>query len=382
MAFIDLKKRLAAKKAAPVAADPAPPPAPVIQAPALHWDPRVLELVAEPIERQHDVLLLGLGPWGREVGTRGLPEALLGRARTVVAVDPDKARLVSARSVVNRTIEADLADPELVSRLGRPRYDVVVVTDALVLLAEPLPFLRSLAALLNPEGQLLAVVPNQGHADRRLELLAGDAPREFEPGAPRHHYTRQRLRELFAFAGYALTGALPYVQAPLAEGSGLVPELFPPAVLEALGPAEDAQASYFVVRAVPAPADRLLRVLFDEQAELKRVVRNELAVAARSVEDLARELKASEYTREQALAELAEARRKEAALEELVQRADQNVKRLGKEVDDTQRELAVLKAGFWYRLGQLFKRQGGGHVEFAANEPAPWKYDAEPKGRP
>jgi chromosome segregation ATPase len=124
-----------------------------------------------------------------------------------------------------------------------------------------------------------------------------------------------------------------------------------------------------------------LRVLFDEQGELKRVVRNELALAARSTEELAQKLKAAEYTREQALAELADARRREAALEELVQRADQNVKRLGKEVDDAQRELGVLKSGFWYKLGQLFRRQDGRVHEFAANEPAPWKYDPEPEAR-
>ncbi|MDB5099877.1 MAG: methyltransferase protein [Cyanobacteria bacterium RYN_339] len=417
MTFIDLKKRLSAKKtppapipvpevAAPVVAVPvvavpeiavpeiavpvvavpmvaepevAEPEVavPVIQAPALSWEPRLLDVLSEPIGRTQDVLLVGLGPWGREVGTRGLAEALLGRARTVVAVDPDKARLASARGFLQRTHVADLAAPDLVQQLGRPRYDVVVVTDALVLLPEPLPFLRSLAALLNPDGQVLAVVPNMAHADKRLALLNGDAPREFEPGAPRHHYTRQRLRELFAFAGFALTGALPFVQAPLGADSGLVPELFPPGVLAALGPSEDAQAAYFVVRAVAAPADRLMRVLFDEQSELKRVVRNEMAVALQTSDDLTRRLKEAEYTREQALVELAEARRKEAALDELVQRADQNIKRLGKEVDQAQRELTAVKASFWYRVGQFFKRQAAGHTEFAANEPAPWKYDID-----
>lgn len=378
MTFIDLKKRLAAKKTAP---EPAAPPLPVTAAPALAWEPKLLDLLAEPIGRAQDVLLVGLGPWGREVGTRGLAEALLGRARMVMAVDPDKARLANARGFLQRTYELDLADPELVTRLGRPRYDVVIVSDALVLLPEPLPFLRALAGLLTPEGQLLAVVPNAAHADRRLAALEGEAPREFEPGAPRHHYNRQRLRELFAFAGYALTGVMPYVQAPLAPESGLVPERFPPAVLEALGPAEDARAAYYVVRAVPSPADRLLRTLFDEQQELRRSVRNELAIAMRTSEELARQLKQAEYTREQAIADLNDAKRREAALDEQVQRADQNVKRLGKELDDAQRELATLKSGFWYRVGQLFKRPNAGITEFAANEPAPWKYDPEPRSR-
>jgi SAM-dependent methyltransferase len=379
MTFIDLKKRLAAKKAAP---EPVAPPLPsVVSAPPPSWEPKVLDLLAEPIGRSQDVLLVGLGPWGREVGTRGLAEALLGRARLVVAVDPDKARLANARGFLQRTYELDLADPELVAKLGRPRYDVVIVSDALVLLQEPLPFLRSLAGLLNPDGPLLAVVPTAAHADKRLAALEGEAPREFEPGAPRHHYNRQRLRELFAFAGYALTGVAPYVQAPLTPASGLVPERFAPEVLAALGPAEDAQAAYYVARAVPSPAEKLLRVLFDEQQELRRSVRNELAIAMRTSEDLTRRLKEAEYTRDQALTDLADAKRREAALDELVQRADQNVKRLGKEVDDAQRELAVLKSGFWYRLGQLFKRPHAGITEFAANEPTVWKYDPEPRSR-
>jgi hypothetical protein len=384
MSFIDLKKRLSAKKAAPPVLEvvtevlePAPPPAPPIE-----WESALLNAAVEPIARQHDVLLVGLGPWGH-TQARGLPEALVGRARMVVAVDPDRARLVPARGFCHRTLESEVTVPDLASKLGGQKFSVVMVTDTLVTLDEPLPFLRGLKGLLAPEGRVLAVVPNFAHAERRLALLAGDLPREFEAGGTRQHYTRQRLRELFALAGYGLVQVTPYRQPAFGKESDLVPELFPPAILEALGPDEDAQASHFIVQAVPASAEALLRELFDEQDKLRKATRNEVARVQAACDELTRQVKEADHVRDGALAELAEARKKEAGLNELVQRAEQNVRRLGKEIDDAQRELVAIKASFWYRVGLFFKKHARGHgpVEFVANEPVTWKYDPEPRGR-
>jgi SAM-dependent methyltransferase len=359
-----------------------PEPEPMV--PVLEWDTQLLLTVAETLPRGQDVLLMGLGPWGRAGGGRSLPEALHGRTRFLVALDPDKNRLAAVRGYCQRTLEAnfhELANPELIKRLGGPRFGVVVISDALVLQADPMALLRSLRALLTPEGQLMVVVPNSAHADRRLALLAGEWPREFEPGSPVHHYTRERLRELLAFAGYTQASVTAYESDALSPQSGLVAELFPPAVIDALGPTEDARAAYFVGLGTPAPMQHLLRQLFDEQEALRRAVRNELAVVARSHGELQRQLLEAVYTRDQALVETEEARRKEAALNELIARAEQNVRRLGKEVDDGQRELVSVKAGFWYRLGQLFRKQQSRPLEFASAGSETWKYDPEYRHR-
>jgi hypothetical protein len=358
-----------------------PEPEPAV--PPIDWDSSLLHTIAETLPRSQDVLLVGLGPWGR-VGGRSLPEALHGRTRFLVALDPDKQRLVAVRGYCQRTLEAnfeELGDPDLIRRLGGARYGVVLVSDALILQADPVALLRCLRALLAPEGQLMVVVPNGAHADRRLALLAGEWPREFEPGSPLHHYTRERLRELLAFAGLALGAVKAHESEALGPDSGLVPELFPPAVIEALGPTEDARAAYFVGLATPMPMQHLLRQLFDEQEALRKAVRNELAVVARSHGELQRQLLEAVYTRDQALVEVEEARRKETGLNELVARAEQNVRRLGKEVDDSQRELASVKASFWYRLGQLFRKQQNRPLEFAAAGPETWKYDPDHKHR-
>lgn len=384
MTFIDLKKRRQARQEAQAQAAPAPvvaappePEQPPTPAPPLQWEPGLLTALADAVPRQREVLLAGLGPWGHG-GTRGLPEVLLGKARAVVALDPDKGRLSVARGYCQRILEGDPADVELPKRLATQRYGLVLVSDRLLTTDDPVAFLRALKTWLAPEGELLLVVPNAAHAGRRLALLAGDAPREFEPGGQRQHFTRARLREALAFAGLAAVAWRSYDQ-PV-EAPGLAPELFPPAVLEALGPQDDARAGFFIVRAAPRPADYLLRELFDEAEALKRAVRNELAVAAARHDEMDKATRASQFEQERLGAELEEAKRRVATLEDANARAEQNIRRLGKEADDAQRELGALKGTFWHKLGQWLRREPAAPVE-ASSGPEPWKWDPEPKNR-
>lgn len=383
MALFDLRKRRSAKKDAPpeVVASVAAPAAlalgeaPLPPAPPVEWAPAIQDQALGLLGRAQDVLVLGLAPWG----AANWPQKLMGRARSVVAVDPDKARLQAVRPYCHKVVEAELTGNEWTMRLGGQRFGTVILGDALTHLPDPIAFLRRARECVAEGGQLIAVVPNASWGGHRLELLQGEVPREYEPGAALHRYNHDRLREALALAGFAIAEALPHRTGAFEAGTDLVPELFPEAVLQALGPQDDAAVSHFVVRALPVPAEALLRTLFEEQEKLRKAVRNELAKAARTHDSLAWRLKESDASREALTTELEDHKKKVVGLNELAARADQNIKRLGKEVDDAQRELRAIRDSFAYRLYTWF----GGKAKAAPEPgggPSEWKVE-EPKSR-
>lgn len=415
MALFDLRKRRSARKdqpdSEPLTAEPIPaaaqamPPAaiavalpavpavadpagnalalgetPMPPAPPVEWAPALQDQALGLLGRNQDVLVLGLAPWG----TATWPQKLMGRARSVVAVDPDKARLIAVRAYCHKIIDAPLEGPEWLARLGGQRFASVILGDALTHLPDPVGFLRRVREVMAPDGQLIAVVPNASWGEHRLELLQGEVPREYEPGGQLHRYNYDRLREALALAGFAIGEAQPHRTGLFEAGSQLVPELFPDAVVQALGvggqETEDPTVSHFVVRALPVGAEALLRTLFGEQEQLRKAVRNELAKARRTQDTLAWQLKESDATREALSRELEDHKKKVTGLNELTARAEQNIRRLGKEVDDAQRELRAVHASLAYRLMTLFRAKPKAPAEPAGGGPTEWKVE-EPKSR-
>lgn len=402
MALFDLRKRRNATKALPLApettaeplalapvataaaaiADPAAQAlalgaAPLPPAPPVEWAPALQDQALGLLGRNQDVLVLGLAPWG----TSHWPQRLMGRARQVVVVDPDKARLAPVRSYCHKAVEAPLEGLEWLAKLGGQRFGAVILGDGLTHQGDPVALLKRVREALLPDGQLLAVVPNATWGEHRLDLLQGELPREYEPGSAQHRYNRDRLREALALAGFDLAEAVVHRTALFDAPSDLVPELFPEAIVEALGPVDDATISHFVVKAVPVGAEALLRTLFGEQEALRKAVRNELARARRTQDALTYQLKESDAQRTTLASDLEAAQKKVTGLEELTARAEQNIKRLGKEVDDAQRELRAVKDSFAYRLACWFR---GGKPkpspEPSGLEPTEWKVE-EPKSR-
>ncbi len=412
MALFDLRKRRTARKDQPApepaaaeplamapiapAATPALPAVPAVgdpqatalalgeaplpPAPPVEWAPALQDQALGLLGRNQDVLVLGLAPWG----TAHWPQKLMGRARAVVAVDPDKARLIAVRTYCHKVIDAPLDGAEWLARLGGQRFGTVILGDALTHLSDPVTFLRRVREAIAPDGQVVAIVPNASWGEHRLELLQGEVPREFEPGGALHRYNYDRLREALALAGFAIGEALPHRTALFDAQSSLTPELFPEAVVQALGVGgqanDDATVSHYVVRALPVGAEALLRTLFGEQEQLRKVVRNELAKSRRIQETLSWQLKETDAAREALAGELEEHKKKVAGLNELTARAEQNIRRLGKEVDDAQHELRAVQASFAYRLLAWFRGKPKGSAEPPAGGPSEWKVE-EPKSR-
>jgi SAM-dependent methyltransferase len=345
-------------------------------APPLTYTQALRDLALGLVGRGSDLLLLGLAPWEQA----GLPQALVGRARGVVAVDPDKGRLLAARPYCHKTIEAPLDGPEWSARLEGQRFATVILGDGLTHGHDPLALLRRAREALLPDGQLVAVVPNAAWGESRLDLLAGDVPREWLPGAPRQRYTRERLREALALTGFRLDAVEAFRTPLFGANSGLVPELFPVGVLQALGPAEDAEVSHWVIRALPAAPEALIGGLFAEQEALRSAVRNELARLTRANDGLTERLEEADAARAVLAAELENAQKQAAGLADLAERADQNVRRLGQEADDAQRALRQVQESLGYRLLRWLTGGKRPPPEPTPNSLPEWKVE-EPKNR-
>lgn len=365
MSFIELKKRRPRKTAA--SAEPAPE---TLAVSAIAADPAALAIAH--VATGQTVLVAGLAPWEEAAS------ALTERARAVVVV-PGRPAASEPRAASKKAPPATLVDADWAERLGEQRFDLILAAEPLTHLADPLAFLRQARGVLKPDGAMVALVPNVAFGETRLALLQGEFPGALDGSAPLHHYTRRRLRELFALAGYRLETVETYQQ-PLFGPDSPDAELYPEGLLQALGKEGDADASHFVARAVPASPESLLGALFEEQDQLRKLTRLELAKAARTHDALTQLLKEADSDRTRLARSLAEAEAAVAGLRETTDTAERNMRRLGDEADATAAELDALKRTWYHRLAERFKPRPK-PVLPPPSGPSPWIYE-EPKEHP
>jgi hypothetical protein len=253
-------------------------------------------------------------------------------------------------------IESTLESGTWSSMLIGRKFHSVVLGDALTHQPDPLSFLRRVRELLNPDGSLVAVVPNATWGEHRLQLLQGDLPRGYEPGSPLHRYNRDRLREALALSGFALVELYTH-HTEFFDHDEALPDLFPDTLLRALGPAEDASISHLVFRARPASPNELLSSLFQEQETLKRAVRNELARVRREQEAGAAALTEAHDRQRRLEGDLEEQRTTVTRVADRASRFEQSARAYMVERDRALRELAAVQATWWYRLTGALRRK-------------------------
>lgn len=129
---------------------------------------------------------------------------LVARGNDVVGVEIDAEAAAEAREQATRVHVLDL-DLDYVSAVESGPFDVIVLGDVLEHLRDPLPALRDLAGLLDPEGSFVISVPNVGHIDVRLMLIHGRWVYQPDGLLDRTHlrwFTKASLRELLADVGF------------------------------------------------------------------------------------------------------------------------------------------------------------------------------------
>jgi 2-polyprenyl-3-methyl-5-hydroxy-6-metoxy-1,4-benzoquinol methylase len=126
----------------------------------------VLARMVEPGQR---VLELGTGP-----GT--VTRILHSKGCKVTGVEMDLETLATCAPFCERTLQANLEDPNWAVSLAGDSFDAIICADVLEHLRDPRPLLNQLHSFLKPGGSVLMSLPNASHLTIVASLLGGRFP--------------------------------------------------------------------------------------------------------------------------------------------------------------------------------------------------------------
>lgn len=256
--------------------------------------------VVRLVGTDRDVLELGCA-------TGHMSRVLRDRGCRVVGVEIDQHAATLAAPFCERVIVGDLDRLDLGGELGDKRFDVLVAADVLEHLKNPTRILASLREHLQPDGYVVASIPNVAHGSVRLALLGGSFPYAERGLLDRTHlrfYTHDTMVQLFEDAGYTIgwierqekpfeLSEVPYSRAAAPEG-----------VPDQLAADREALTYHFIVVAYPMPHPDLqfigqcARRLTEERDAAEEQVRgltDERDVAEQSARRLVEERDATQH---------------------------------------------------------------------------------------
>jgi 2-polyprenyl-3-methyl-5-hydroxy-6-metoxy-1,4-benzoquinol methylase/Skp family chaperone for outer membrane proteins len=222
----------------------------------------VLARMVEPGQR---VLELGTGP-----GT--VTRILHAKGCKVTGVEMDPETLATCAPFCERTVQANLEDPQWAAPLAGERFDAIICADVLEHLRDPRPLLNQLHGFLKPGGSVLMSLPNASHLTVVASLLGGRFPYQKNGLLDHTHlkfYGREDLDALLRECGLLWqhwhTVQVDPAQAELKAYWHLLDEETQ-AFLKAK--CADGEVYQHVVRAQPATEASHLQKLANERAEL------------------------------------------------------------------------------------------------------------------
>jgi len=178
-------------------------------------------------------------------GRAALGAAISAKGYEVWGVENAPAATAVAKARVHRLLDADLMDLDRVKVLvGENRFDVLVFSDVLEHVYDPVAVLKSYAAFLRPGALVLISVPNSVVWIHRLEYLLGKFQYRDSGVLDRTHirfFTFKSAQELLVRAGvkpvgrdctpYLVRAFLPWIKAVLFRSKGAQAAADPTALL-------------------------------------------------------------------------------------------------------------------------------------------------------
>lgn len=128
----------------------------------------------------------------------------------VIGVDLSAASVEKAKTRLAEAYVADIIHPERYPKFGRSRFDVIVLSDILEHVGDPLDVVARHLPLLVPGGYFLISLPNIAIWNVRFELLLGRFEYQDTGTLDRTHmrfFTRRSLRRFLAEAGLEVRGS-------------------------------------------------------------------------------------------------------------------------------------------------------------------------------
>ncbi len=224
----------------------------------------VLARMVEPGQR---VLELGTGP-----GT--VTRILHSKGCKVTGVEMDPETLAVCTPFCERTLQANLEDPNWAVSLVGDSFDAIICADVLEHLRDPRPLLKQLHNFLKPGGSVLMSLPNASHLTIVASLLGGRFPYQKNGLLDNTHlkfYGREDLEALLRECGLLWqhwhTVQVDPAQAELKAYWHLLDETTQAFLIEKCA---DGVVYQHVVRAQPAKEPSHLQRLLSDQSELTK----------------------------------------------------------------------------------------------------------------
>ncbi|WP_121970015.1 class I SAM-dependent methyltransferase [Leptolyngbya sp. BC1307] len=191
-----------------------------------------------------------------------------------IEINPDAAK--AAEQFCERVIVADLDYDKVEVIIGEQKFDVAIFGDVLEHLRDPWQVLKSVKDILNPNGCVIASIPNVAHGSVRLALLEG----RFEyselgllDNTHLRFFTHDSLRHLFESSGYYIESE-DSTRLPIFDASPLTPNLNREKVsdelLEFIHADKFSDSLQFVVRAYSCSTTHGHIALQEKCCELRR----------------------------------------------------------------------------------------------------------------
>ena len=154
--------------------------------------------ILEALPRERNVLDVGCGS-----GVHG-EEMKRIHGHRVVGVDLSESSIEKARTRLAEAYVADVTRPELYPFFGKRQFDVILFSDILEHLYDPMDVLTRHYKLLAPGGRILISLPNIAIWNVRLELMVGRFEYQDTGTLDRTHirfFTRKTFRRFLGEAG-------------------------------------------------------------------------------------------------------------------------------------------------------------------------------------
>jgi O-antigen biosynthesis protein len=197
---------------------------------------------------------------------------------TGVEINPEDAKL--AEGYCNRVLVTDLDLESIPALFPEEKFDVAVFGDVLEHLKNPWKVLEEARFILNPDGYIIASIPNIAHGAVRLALLRG----EFQysklgilDDTHLRFFTRKTVQDLFDYSGY-LIDEIQTTKVGIFDDNNCIPQNtideFDQDLIDKLlinlQLDEDADTLQFVIKAFPDSIERRHKYLQEQHSKLLR----------------------------------------------------------------------------------------------------------------
>jgi 2-polyprenyl-3-methyl-5-hydroxy-6-metoxy-1,4-benzoquinol methylase len=198
--------------------------------------------------------LVGRGKRVLDVGcwTGDLGRALIERGCRVSGLEVDEKAAEQARVDLETVVVADLDVSPASALFAAGSFDTVVLADVLEHVRHPAAVLSDVATLLEPDGRIVASIPNITHGSIRLALLQGRwtyTDTGLLDSGHVHFYSRAGVLELFSAAGLIVEELSATLADPLEVEVVVAADRLPASMIEWVRHQRDALVYQFVVSA-------------------------------------------------------------------------------------------------------------------------------------